>query len=70
MVTNLEEANIGDIWKDQDDIVWQVSEVNYKNKPNIIFFERSAIDSKSRSLKSAFTIERGWQMIHPTLNDE
>jgi len=70
MVTNLEEANIGDIWKDQDDIVWQVSEVNYKNKPNIIFFERPAIDSKSISLKSAFTIERGWQMIHPTLNDE
>jgi len=66
MITNLEEANIGDIWKDQNDTVWQVSEVNTKNRPSIVFFERPALDSKTISVKSAFSIERGWKMVLTT----
>ena len=71
MITNLEEANIGDIWKDQNDTVWQVSEVNTKHRPSIVFFERPAKDSNTTSVKSAFRIERGWKMILTTeLEDE
>jgi len=37
-VVNLEYANIGEKWKDQNGIVWKVYSVNEKNRPPLIFF--------------------------------
>ena len=64
LVTSLERASIGERWKDREGIVWEVSSVNTKNKPRLIFFERVVKDSKAAPVdRAAFHIERGWEKV-------
>ena len=63
-MTNLDNATIGQVWKDSDDIVWLVSAVNDKNKPKIVFFERPSKESKDFSVdRTVFSLDEGWEMI-------
>ena len=64
LVTSLERASIGERWKDREGIVWEVSSVNTKNKPRLIFFERVVKDSKAAPVdRAAFHIEGGWEKV-------
>jgi len=63
-ITNLERANIGEKWKDKEGVVWEVSSVNTKNKPHLIFFERVVKDSRAAPIDQAvFHIENGWEKV-------
>ena len=65
--TRLEKASIGERWKDRNGILWQVSDVNTKNKPHLIFFERVVKDSIAAPVdRAAFRIERGWEKVPAT----
>ena len=63
-VVNLEYANIGEKWKDQNGIVWKVYSVNEKNQPPLIFFTRAKQTPSDKLLeKSAFSVEHGWERL-------
>ena len=62
--TSFDKANIGERWKDRNGVVWEVSDVNTKNQPHLIFFERVIKDSLAAPVdRAAFKIERGWEKV-------
>ena len=64
VATSIETTNIGERWKDRNGVVWEVSDVNTKNEPHLIFFERVIKDSLAAPVeRAAFKIERGWEKV-------
>jgi len=63
-VINLENAIVGQRWKDQNGEIWKVSNVNTKNKPHLIFFARMRNTHPDAPVdKTAFSIDSGWERV-------
>jgi len=68
-VTDLEKADIGQYWRDQQGVVWEVREVTNTDttaQPRIVLF---VLPKRSRSNlvpidRTAFGFERGWEKIY------